>query len=645
MFTFADTLEVLGVVERCGADGSRPAPERMEAELSSVQSMTATQVKEMFPSVTFSDSDSVVYFPFKMCHSLPKRNARGRGFTPHVLHNSFASAVDSLVNFDHHLVDNGIGAESDIIIGHIKAAIFDSSKAGIEIANAKAIPKEPIPLFGLGAIYLRHSSVPGMIQNHLKKKETWLTSMECGHKWSESCFLYEGEFIPLKDAEQGMLQCVGKNQVKPYKGKELTVCLGGLNSTVDFWGLGMTTQPADGDAEILAMIAASSMELASQKKFFMPLRFERTPIVRDEARKINPDDRRKAMELAHINVDKSINEMANLTILGETQPAEDGHTHQVLSDLTIVPSNGHTHYSSTMNISRGTNPRLTGRTDTKCESYRDERDVYHEKVHLHLFDIALKGKATPVNGSLAPEEELANLSKEEAMSFLKTLQEVREAVGKLSTGNSANGGGNATEIASLTTKIDGLLQGEALKKAVEDGINEQITSGKLVKREVADAEKTTALQEAEAKAKAELEAVEKRQARLTELQGLGVALDYIYDETLLGSDGKPLTIKGRIETIGFDANGESEYKRERVMLSTMFSASKTAAEEKAAKETLEAAAANKGKEQAGANDNSIKSLKTLLAVGSGPALGAGAGTGKDTANTGAKKIGRHAVSA
>lgn len=568
-FTADDALHLL--------QGERDkARETFFAETTKVTTASVEEIKQIFPDVNLSRSKNVVYFPMKMCHSLPKVNKRGRCFTPKTLSNSFATAQDNLIDIEHELVDNGIGGR-DNICGHIKAAVFGDSLHCKEVADSLSIPETPIPVYALGALYLRHSFVPELVKSHMTGKEDWHVSMECGHSWRQASLLYDGEMIPFMDAPSGMLQCIKSHEIKPYRDRELAAVIGGPDGVVDFWGLGMTLDPADEDGDVLAMVAGQSAELASNKKHFLPIRGQ------------NFGRSEKSLEVASAKVDTIFREIANLSIIGETEPADDGHVHQVLSDGTIVPANGHSHYLQNFNVSRGSSPSLTGRTDNRYDGYEERSSgQFREVVHMHLIDIPLKGKtAKRVSGSSEVDSETASLPfglGENDVTVKDLLKRVASLEQKVSTGNKSEDEGIARELASFRSELEGLNQESDLKEAVEREIASKIESGELVEKDEHEKKVDEAVKAAEEKAEAEAAKEKKINERKQQIQSLGVNLDFVFDE----DDDE--TVGEILDGIEADETGDKEFKRLFRSLKLMADTEKEKLEQQEARE-----AANTGK--------------------------------------------------
>lgn len=520
--------------------------ELFTSEVGAIEVVPVEKARDLFPNVVLSESPHLSYFPYKLCHSLPKVNLRQRCFTGKVLQNSFASAVDQLLNIDHMILDNGISTE-DKICGHIKAVRVGLGK---ELASEMAIcPIEPIPVIALGCLFNRAKGIKSIIENHNKGKEQWKVSMECDHDWRDAYLRYDGKYIPIKDADPGMLQCIKRDRVLPFKDRELAVCLGGLEGNVTFWGAGLTKTPADKDAAIMHFIAAGSREVASRTKhFYMPFQmFENVP---------------------DFEIASKIEEMASISVLGETDPSEDGHTHMVLSDMTIMPTTGHDHMVKTMQVKTGTKPEITGITCTHCDRMMssDGSGMMQESVsvHAHTFSLNLKGKKAPAetdSGDGLPEMDSASL--EDIMTLKEMLKQLNESIASLGKATTdADRNRVLGEIADVQKDILTLENQTSVQERVEAEVKTKLEAGTLLRKEdvdklVADkvAEATKAIKD-EADAKA-LE-VQKRTERAQKLIEAGISAKYEL-EGLTDAEGKPMTIESYLPTLPVDASGDTQF--------------------------------------------------------------------------------------
>lgn len=559
---------------------------------SSLSLLDKDDVSKFF-GVELSNSEGIAYVPVKMCHSLPTVNSRKRCFTPKTLRNSFASAIDSIVDIEHSLLSNKIGASNDRIVGHIKTAKFDpENKLGtVELADIKSVPSEPAPLVSLVALYLRADGVNDIIDNHVKGKSEWKTSMECGHDWRDSYFYYRGEFIPFEDAPGQLLEGITAHNIKPYKGHEVAAVLGGLDGVVDFWGMALTTSPADKNADILGIFGGQSKDLASANIFRVPLISSK--ITSSEA----------ASDIIH----EKVNELASISVIGETEVHTDGHKHLILSDLTIVPASKHTH-SGDWIVTRGTKPSLTGKTGIDYGGLYDEYDRYQENPHLHLISIPLSGKYTSestADGTV--NTELFNNGDSNDMKIKELGDKIKKLEKELASKKDGDGNSNSAidAVLPILTQLKEMATAEEFEDAVKQAINERIEKGELLTSDSHStivAEKVT---EKEEEYKSKIADQEVKSKRILAVQEAGISLDFEFDKD--EDEAEAISIKGILDTIGTDEIGEKQFKAHLKSWRAMAQKEKEKAEQVAAAE-----AANSGV----VNTSVVKKNTSILAVGS-----------------------------
>jgi hypothetical protein len=620
MFSLDDLLE------KIGRGGDRKGRECYREDMATLKKASPEEINKLFPNVTLSDSKEIIYAPFRLCHSLPKVNMRGRAFTPKVLSNSFASVRDAAINIDHQMKYRQQGG-NDTICGHVVCGRFDPE--GVykdEMASKVKFPQAPIPILALAAFHLRSQHIPSVLNEHLSGQRKWLTSMECAHNWDEAAFWYRGDIIPIKDADSKMREGVEKFAVRPYKGHEVSLLLGGECGSVDFHSAALTPDPADDDAGIVAFVtkdqyleAANTVE--GKNIFFFPL---------ESKTFINPPDFKEE----EITVD----EMANISVLGKCDPADDGHAHDLLSDGTVMSHGGHTHRLSNFNISRGSNPRLTGRTDSHYTTVSDGMErKSHE--HLHTVNIPLRGKSgTKSDGTKA--DATANLPPQEP-TFVPvpfTPEFPMEKIFDRMLAVLAQGkfeGAASTEVASLTNEIKKAGQDDYMKKLVATEVANQIAAGDLIKKEDHEKKLADAAKAEADKAEAARKESEARAARREKVSVLGFKMDDIFDESM-----KDVTVGKYVDSFGLDAAGEQNFT---VALKTLETVKKLSEQPAATATTVETQAANKGEkkptDKKGDEKANTGRKPVLNIVGRG-----GDSEGEEIAKTGDEKpVGRKAI--
>ena len=542
------------------AEGSQQA-ETFRAEVNAIDIISAEVASTKFPGIEMHDSPNICYFPFRLCHSLPQVNERQRAFAPAVLERSFASLNDQLIDWEHELKDNGIGSR-DRIIGCVKTVRFAIPPSHREVANdPKALYGEmantmdALPVDGLGLLFMRAQGVSEAVRAHMAGKEKWSVSMECGHRWKDGGFLYRGEYIPYMSAELAMRDCVSPGSVRPFKGHKLVACLGGMDSKVDFWGVGFTRSPADTKAEVYSFAAGRSRELSSRNIFVMPFQVF-SGMEAEVASKA--DDKKETQD--------PLIELASLDILGETNPDEpDGHSHTILSNLTVVPHQGHTHSLSNVHISRGSNPTVSGHTDTHYNYGSSPSDVSTGKTHLHLVKIPLKGKYKP-SGSEDTSHLEPIISEQASKDMDELLRQLLAKQQEILSRMTGVAGADATkvqsELASVGKEIADALKNSNRETELKAFLDGEVKAGRVVTKEVADAAVATAVtaavSEADKKHADELAAEKKRADRLAKCGELNIDLTTEF-EGVVKADGKTMTVRDRLDLIPTDEAGDQQF--------------------------------------------------------------------------------------
>lgn len=596
----------------------------MDAKDSLVKTIGYEEATAAFPEARLSKSQYVEYFPFKLCHSVPKVNSRGRAFMPRVLQKSFASLIDQCLDYEHELVENK-NSRRDRIIGHVKAVKFDGSIP--EAASSIYIPESPLPVIGLGCMYRRAEGVNKIVEQATKSPSTWRISMECYHNWDDAYFwLDRKDMISIHEASPDMLDCIGTNSIKPYKGKELVLCCGGMDKEIAFIGAAVTTNPADGDAEIMGFVSGTSRELASRKVFYMPMH----------------EFKGKALEVASGDygerdrlVEHTIKELSSIGIIGQTEPGgEDNHQHDVLNDGTIMPFGGHHHCQQHFILTPGTNPTYSGVTDATYDYVSLSTGERRQHVHNHMFNISLKKKARPATGTaasggdnpLTAEYSSADLATatvtigEEEMRLQDLMKELAKEMASLGAASKPDETSAAQKrILELAEKLDKVNAAEEMKTQLQTLLEEKIKSGELVTKERADAAiaeaKTAAEQQVEVEKK-RLAAIASRTQKCTEA---GINLGYTFDG-VTNAEGKPCTVQDRINEIPVSDAGDRDF----ILNFGMWS--KIAAEGKKKEDEAVAAAAAQvaaGREAASKSGQAANTMHVSQIAGGGTPAGGG----------------------
>lgn len=524
---YEDTLARLGI------DPSNPICHDIFSRQDKLSTPSMEELITMFPDLSKVSNPSIAYAPVIMCHSAPSFNKRGRGFIYNVLKNSVHTITDSLVNIEHNMKDNGIRARGDHICGNMKS-FYIPPPVFKETANNKIESNifgtdEPIPVYSLLALYMRHSMLKDILEEHVEKNN-WFVSMECASNILESSLYYNGEVIPIKEADKGILDCIQKQSMVDYKGKPVKLLLGGLNGEVDFWGIGLTKKPADEGSNILNLFCANQVRSRRKESAsYMPLK---TYVVSKKNNSLNDPEKL---------FDNLVHEAASIIPIGETEAAEDGHRHDILTDGTIMPFGGHTHYLSKWEIAPGTNPSFTGIV-SDYETYIKQDDREFRISHNHLININLRKK---IKGQKEEETEVTstdtassttNILEEHMPKFLDTLKNgLKELKGKVKDGEEKT----VDQILSNLASVD-------IEKEIADEVDTviagKIEGGELVKKDEVEKKVDEAVKAKEKELNDAAEAEKKKQEvialRLKQLTDAGVDI-----EIKIGKEGSQKTIK------------------------------------------------------------------------------------------------------
>ena len=499
---------------------------------------------ELFPELADVKNPNVIYAPVEMCHSLPFVNQRGRCFTHDTLKRSVELVGDNLINFDHEISDNGF-TDQERICGHLKGARIGEKNENNEY-----------PMYALATLYRRHPEVKKMANEHTSGN-LWYVSMECGHDILKSHFYYEDEFIPVKEAASDMLRCVEEGRIKNYKGKKLSLAVGGKDGVANFWGMALTKTPADEGSNILSMFAASPREVASnsRKNFFFPIKISSSVKNGKNAEELN---------------DNLLREAASIQVIGKTDESA-GHSHEVLSDGTILPENNHNHYIKSFVVSPGTKPTFSASL-SEYDEY-NVTDDYERKLrssHSHKLLIDLKPKKTKksegnVNGNddsiLRDYGSIVN-NKQEGEEMSKFLDQLRASVSQISEIANALKPKEEDEdkvktALKLVKEIEELDLDKAIANAVAEEIDEKIEGGEFVKKEDHEKMLEEAREEVKNKINLENEKEKMKSKRIEDVKGAGIDLEFVVEE-----DGdEKVTIQDMINSIPLDEDGEKFFKR------------------------------------------------------------------------------------
>ena len=568
-------------------------------------SLSADETLKLFPVLREASNQNVVYAAVAMAHALPSVNQKGRAFTLKTLINSSRSVPDNLVNVEHQLIDNG--KDRDSICGHIKAVAIP----GHSIAGISEDPDAPQALVALTAIYGRHKDAAKIINEHTSGIP-WFVSMECAYDIASSAILYDGQFIPIRGADSDMLECIQLDSVRQYKGKPMAFVLGGESGEVSFNGLALTRQPADTDSNILSMVAVNraARSQKSAASLFCPVAMSQS---------VASTDIRDNLQIANDNL---LQELSRIEPIGYTDPAPDGHVHEVMSDGTILPALNHTHYMRNFAIEAGSNPTFSATLETFDVWDRSE---YSETRRSHTHKLLIQLRPKKQAGSASQFTELSG--EDDMPKILESLQEALQSVKNAQQELSAKSQGKAPEDnPALATALNALSAIEklnlpsAVETATKEKIDEQIASGDLIpkdKVEEAIAAATQAVKD-EYAAKAKAEAMVS--SRLDAVKAIKIDPNAV----ISGEGDSAVTVESFVKSFALDDAGEKQFQTNLAVWSKL-AAKATASSEPAKPKSQETASTAKA--------------ESLLIVGAGSTVT----PESQQQNADQPKFGRHAI--
>ena len=469
----------------------------------SLDNAYATAVKKSVTlgGKTFKPNQTIAYIVAEMCHSLPAVNSRRRCFSVETLANSYASSLLQLVDFEHRL--KFYGQDKDEICGTIAAVEFPSLEEALKLAKAgKAVAVKVV-----AALFRKKAGVDDIL-DEIAADEKWKVSMECEYNFAQSA-LWDGEkFFLCSELSSEMKDLILPATVSEFNGKAMALALGGEKGEVNFSGMAMTRFAADKKAEIL-QAAASEGELRINVGWR------------------NQDEWSQAVAS---DVPSDVREKASI-VIGVTEPAPDGHVHEILTDLTVMPMNGHTHYARILEI------LLDGIAVAGVTSASGTyvNGAYVE--HAHKFGIGKAAKAVAMEDS--------------AMDLKGTIKFLRDQAAELK---------DKPEQAKKFLDRASELEKQVADEDVETIVAARIKSGDLIpksKHEEAVAAAAKAEQDRLAKEQSDKAAAEKARAEAYKARIDKVVASKLEPKFTLGKDR---TIESVVASIPAGPEGEKQFE-------------------------------------------------------------------------------------
>lgn len=375
-----------------------------------------------FGGQTYEPDRGKAFVEAILCHSLPTLNSARRGWTAATLANSVHTASQQLVDFSHRLkfYENMYGSTNDRICGTIVGAEFPEKKVAMELAAEG----KSVPVRVLLAVFRKAEDIEDTLAEIAGESNPWRLSIECEYRVSE-CALWDGEkFYPWIELSEEQRKLVLPNTVDAMDGKEMGLICGGEDGHVLITGCALTRRPRDKGAEIQQMAAGE----IPQGAIFINAGWKST------------DDYMKArghgdlLETGQATGGGTVKKPAKGSIvkaalaaeltIGRTSPAEDGHVHDILRDLTVMPAAEHSHCAivKDVDLAEGT---VKGATNSYYQSIYNAGGSYVGSTeHSHTFALGPAAVRTAQGGE-THREEVAMKPKELAAWFRKQAAELK----------------------------------------------------------------------------------------------------------------------------------------------------------------------------------------------------------------------------
>jgi len=511
----------------------------------SIAGISIVEEEIEFNGKTYKPTDFLGYVKYTLCHSLPAANLKQRALTAATMANSFKTAISNLANIEHWLKKHHPLIPRDRIVGHIVDVDFPDKETAMK-AEAEG---NPVPLYGLSCVYKNAEGVEKMLLEMATKKDMWGVSFELSRDISMDAFLWNGEFIRRFDAPEEMEDCVSGDGVDDYQGSSLVLVLGGEDGNVDFTGHAMTKNPADPDANV-EMVTASSNSGESVRLLGYGREVASIKGAMDKER-----DMKKGKK-------KPVHDEAGELVIGRTEPAEDGHAHEILSDLTIRIAQNHGHYPEI---------KLVDLADFSIKGVTSRYYWYDDAAqgpteHEHIIELKGNSGETGISNDLSINTEASTMKNKDDKSLPGLL---KKAAGKM-----------GEEDKSLASELMTMAEEVSHKKTEDEvaaAIQEKVDAGELVEKETHEKTVEAAKEEASGAVKEEYaakeaeakERQEKLDARLKTIEEAGFDLKAVIDK----EGEKEITMADSVENYAFDEAGEKAFE---TMLKTAKSVAKNA---------------------------------------------------------------------
>jgi hypothetical protein len=132
----------------------------------------------------------------------------------------------------------GMFTDDDVVLGVMVGAEME------DIPGDPLVPDKPIPMVVWGVLWNRIDAVKRITEDVQTGFASWKASYEISNR-SEDEIYFGGEFIPISEASDEMLEKIGPDSTGTINGQKVTLVLGGSDGFISYWGAGLTLSPAE----------------------------------------------------------------------------------------------------------------------------------------------------------------------------------------------------------------------------------------------------------------------------------------------------------------------------------------------------------------------------------------------------------------
>ena len=260
-----------------------------------ITAMNDTKLKFLVSEIRATEgSKDKAMVEFVLMHSYPAVNGNGVALMPKTLANSIQSLVNSPLDIDHEMEGVWFWEDGDPnkVIGSITEARLNPEY------QEGYVPENGYEVIVKAVIWKRLKDVKAIIQDVQDNAQEWKASFEIApYSVKDQIFYYhKGKMYSEQEANQDMR--LSWEWGEPYEGEMVSLCFGGEDGQLDFYGAALTLTPADENTRILNLVANKKGRTMEFEKLVKEFR----SVLAEEEKKyegwVSPEDLAKAVAVA-----------------------------------------------------------------------------------------------------------------------------------------------------------------------------------------------------------------------------------------------------------------------------------------------------------------------------------------------------------